>query len=127
MRSSYTITFEETHVRAVSLGDKNEAFATKLWSDIASMCKEVNCFNVLLLAKSSSSLDTVSMFKFAKGGFREAVSGCTFRIAWAELDEKAQEQFADLETILFNRGLMPGKLFTDADEALRWLLSEAAP
>ena len=46
-----------------------------------------------------------------------------YRIAWVELNPKTSATTPFIETVLSNRGF-PGRLFSDASKAKKWLLKE---
>jgi len=53
--------------------------------------------------------------------FLEAGVTIDHRIAWVQLNPDALKMTEIAETILLNRGLLNGRLFTDEFEARRWL------
>ena len=53
--------------------------------------------------------------------FPEAGVTIDHRIAWAQLNPAAYKMSELVETVLLNRGMVNGRLFTDEHEARRWL------
>lgn len=56
--------------------------------------------------------------------FRETEVSLKYRIAWVKKNPIARENIQFVETVLKNRGLVNGGLFTDVSEAKAWLLKE---
>ena len=56
MKNEIIITFEGDYVQAIANGEKNFAYATKLFAQIVQACKGNDCKKVLGLADTSKPL-----------------------------------------------------------------------
>ena len=124
MRNRVTVTFEGDHIQALSDGDKNLEFATELWTQIATMSKKHNCFNILGIANTTTPMEAVDGYDHARL-FRDLDIQHDYRIAWVELNPDAVDMAMFIETVLVNRGL-PGRLFSTVNEAKAWLIGDTA-
>ena len=120
MAHKIDVTFEEDHVKAISVGGKNLKHATALWKEAVNVCREHNCYLVLCVSNSKRPMRTIDAYDHAEL-FQSLGIDKQFRIAWVELAEEAQESTNFIRLVLSNRGL-PGQLFTSEEEARRWLL-----
>ena len=119
MRAEFSVTFEGDHVKVVSVGDKSMDVARRVWTEVAEVCQQHDCYHVLGLALSETPLSIVDGYSHAEL-FRELGITARYRIAWVEQDRSAREVIEFTETVLVNRGL-PGRLFTTEEQALKWL------
>ena len=122
MKHEIKITFENNFVQIISDGEKSYETSSKVWPKIIKVCQENDCFKVLGIAtstKSPSIIDTTHHGKL----FHELEIDHKYKIAWVELNPESFERIKFLETVLYNRGL-PGKLFSDIEEAKIWLLKD---
>jgi hypothetical protein len=122
VQNELTITFENDHILVRSDGDKDIEFSEKLWSQVANLCQEHNCFNVLGIARSTTPLEALDGYDHARL-FRELDIDGRYRIAWVELETDARDMVNFIETVLVNRGL-PGRAFATETEAREWLLGK---
>ncbi len=120
MYNKIEVTFEGDHVRVATEGDKDYRFLDTVWREVAAVCEQYDCYNVLGIAKSSTPVEAVEGYELP-GLFQELNIDQKYRIAWVELDEDAQDTIAFIQTVLANRGL-PGLLFDTETEAREWLL-----
>ena len=126
MCSRYSITYKGPYVRVESIGQKTSEFSRSLWQDISKVCEANQCFHVMGIAYSSNAVSEMDAFKLADS-MREVMHQNTYRLAWVELNSAQIERTKHAETVLRNRGL-PGRLFENEDDAIKWLLnSEAHP
>ncbi|HKI86949.1 MAG TPA: hypothetical protein VKA53_09410 [Thermoanaerobaculia bacterium] len=121
MKSVLAVTFEGSHVRVQSDGEKSYPFALKLWTEVGRVCRENHCFRVLGIAKTTLPVSTLEGFDhieiFAAAGITPE-----FRIAWVELNPDAFVTTRFIETVLLNRGVANVRLFSQVEPAKEWLL-----
>jgi hypothetical protein len=120
MAMEYTIEYIQSTVEVRVGGVPDRTSIAQMWKDIIAACAEHRCFSVLGLTnmerplKLSDAIDHQAIFL-------EAGVTIDHRIAWVQLNPDALRMTEVAETILLNRGLLNGRLFTDEFEARRWL------
>jgi hypothetical protein len=113
------------YLHVTASGELNYDNALDVWRRIVSACQEHGCYKVLGEQNMDNPLTTIEAFDHQKL-FAEAGVTLGMRIAWVDLNPDTFEMTRFVETVLLNRGLVNGKLFTDVEEARRWLLDDAA-
>ena len=105
-------------VRVSGIPDREST--AQMWSDIIAACSRNNCLYILGI----SNLDKPQKLADAidhQAIFLQAGVTIDHRIAWVQLNPDAVEMTRLAETVLLNRGMVNGRLFTDEYEARRWL------
>ena len=105
-------------VRVAGIPDR-ESIA-QMWSKIVQACARHECLYIL----GVSNIDRPQRVAVAidhQAIFLEAGVTIDHRIAWVQLNPDAMEMTRLAETVLLNRGMVNGRLFTDEYEARRWL------
>jgi hypothetical protein len=120
MQNKLEVSFEGDHVLVIAEGDKDYSYMDRLWREVAVVCEQNDCYNVLGLADTSTPVEAVDGYDLP-AIFRELGIGQHYRIAWVEKDEDARGTMEFVATVLSNRGL-PGRLFETEEEAREWLL-----
>lgn len=120
MNYEISVTFEGDHVLARSAGEKDYAVVEEIWSEIARVCEEHQCFKVLGIADTSKPIEAVEGYELP-GVFRKYNIDQRYRIAWVELNPEGVDVIDLTASILANRNL-PGRLFATVDEARAYLL-----
>ena len=120
MAAEYTIDYVNSTIEVRVSGSLDRATSSQLWKDIVAACAAHGCYSILGLSyldrplKLGDAIDHQAIFL-------EAGVTIDHRIAWAQLNPAAYEMSELVETVLLNRGLVNGRLFTDEFEARRWL------
>ena len=122
MENEFKVTFENDYVKVISNGEKNSDFAKKVWARTVEICLANNCYKILGIANTTKPISISEGYNHHEF-FPKLGINYKFRIAWVELNSAFLENTRFIETVLNNRGL-PGKMFTDIDEAKKWLLTE---
>lgn len=122
MPNSFTITLEDDHILVIANGDKDMDFVKRLWARVSSLCQENNCFNVLGISRTSTPLEALDAFEYART-YRELGIDERYRIAWVELEPDASDMASFIETVLANRGY-GDRSFSNEVEAREWLFGE---
>ena len=122
MGDGFTVSFPEDHVRVDSYGERNLKYATALWTEVAKVCKEHDCYYVLGVSNAPGPMPITDGYDHADL-FRGLGIVQKYRIAWAELNDEARVATEFVETVLNNRGL-PGKVFANEEDARQWLFSK---
>ena len=91
-----------------------------MWKDIIEACTTHQCFSILGLSNFDQPLKLADAIDH-QAIFLEAGVTIDHRIAWVQLNPKAYAMTELVETVLLNRGMINGRLFSDELEARRWL------
>jgi hypothetical protein len=122
MTAAYSIAFVNSTIEVRATGIPDRESVTRMWKDIVAASAEHHCFSILGLSnmdrplKLSDAIDHQAIFL-------EAGVTIDHRIAWVQLNPDALKMTEVAETILLNRGLLNGRLFSDEFEGRRWLAS----
>ena len=114
--------FEDDHIRVISDGDKHFEFSVDIWTQVAKLSREHQCFNVLGLANTTTPLEAVDGYDHARL-FRDLNMPINIRIAWVESSADAIDIASYVELVLTNRGYSARVFATEAD-ARSWLLGD---
>lgn len=115
------ISFEGDHVRVVSLGEKSIDTSRELWTAVVQACEEHQCYWVLGIANSTKAMPIIDGFDHV-ALFRELGIDTNYRIAWVEQNPNAVKSVKFIDAALFQR-MLPGRIFSDENEAKIWLFS----
>ena len=121
MAYEMSVNFTGDYVEARSTGNKSYQTAVALWAEITRVCVENNCFKVLGIGRSVTTMPTIDAISHEKL-FNDFHITRKYKIAWVELNQEAVESVRFIETVLLNRSMLNGMLFNDVDKAKRWLL-----
>ena len=122
MPSKLVVSFEDDHIRVISDGDKHFEFSVDIWTQVAKLSREHQCFNVLGLANTTTPLEAVDGYDHARL-FRDLNMPINIRIAWVESSADAIDIASYVELVLTNRGYNARLFATEAD-ARSWLLGD---
>jgi hypothetical protein len=122
MPSKLVVSFEDDHIRVISDGDKHNEFVVDMWTQVAKLSREHQCFNVLGLANTTTPLEAVDGYDQARL-FRDLNMPINIRIAWVESSADAIDIASYIELVLTNRGYSARVFATEAD-ARSWLLGD---
>ncbi len=125
MPYSLDITREEHYLHVVISGSSSYENALILWRTIADACHHHNCFYVLGEQHMDTAISTMDAWNH-QTIFQEAGINAKFVIAWVDKNPKTFEQTEFIRTVLANRDIGYGKLFSDAEKAKSWLLEKIA-
>ncbi len=120
MRNRLTITFEGDHIRVLADGDKDMEFAECLWSQVVELCEKENCYRVLGVARSSTPLEALDAYEYARLYRKLGIDG-RYRVAWVELEPHASDIASFIDSVLSERGYSD-RVFPTEQEARAWLL-----
>jgi hypothetical protein len=121
MSYEVAITPEDKYMHVVVTGLANYENARDLWEKIAAACEEHQCYRVLGEQRMINSMSTVDAFNHQKI-FLDLGIGPKYRIAWVDHNPSTFETTDFIRTVLFNRDLGFGKLFSNISQAKAWLL-----
>lgn len=119
--SKISVTFEGEYILVKLTGDNSYEVSLNLWKKVIEACEKNQCFNILGVSNTNKPLKTMEAFDHINI-FTEVGITQKHRIAWVEKNPEAAETFKFVETVIKNRGLGNGYLFSDISEAKNWLL-----
>lgn len=120
MVAQYSIEHVNSTIEVRVTGSLDRATSLQMWTDIVAACTEHSCHSILGLSNLDQPLKLGDAINH-QAIFLEAGVTIDHRIAWAQLNPEAYEMSQLVETVLLNRGMVNGRLFTDEHEARRWL------
>ena len=120
MRVSTTIEFKNRYVYVRRLEDADLNEIEETWRRIAAACAEHQCYNVLI----ESFIGKIRMENILPFSEAIAKSGIDHRhrIAWVHHRKESLGDIEKIEARLKEQGVMNGGLFSNIEQALRWLL-----
>lgn len=121
MNYSITVTFEGEYVFAQLSGQGSYQVSLQVWQEIAQVCQQHGCFNVLGVSEMNHSMTAIQAYEH-KEILKEAGITSRYRIAWVEKNPDAREIVEFVETVLTNRGMFVGRVFLETADAEQWLL-----
>ncbi len=125
MSNSLVITPQDNYLHVVIKGNSSYENAAYLWRTIADACNQHNCFYVLGEQDMSNAISTIDAWNH-QTIFAEAGITAKFVIAWVDKNPKTFEHTEFIRTVLANRDIGYGKLFSDVEKAKNWLLEKIA-
>lgn len=120
MALRYSIEHKNSLIEVRLEGVPDRASLTQMWKDIVAGCKEHGCMSILGISEVEQPprlADAIHLQVI----FLEAGVTIDHRIAWVQLNPAAVRMNILSESILLNRGMLNGRLFTDEAEARKWL------
>ena len=120
MAVQYTIELRDSAVEVHLSGSPDRASIAQMWKDIVAACDQFGCKAILGISKVDRPLKLADAIDH-QAIFLEAGVTIDHRIAWVQMNPDAVEMNRLAESVLLNRGLANGRLFTDEFEARRWL------
>lgn len=120
MAVHYTVEYANSTIEVRVSGIPDRESIAQMWKDIVAACAEHQCLSILGLSNLERPLSLPVAIDH-QAIFLEAGVTIDHRIAWVQQNPKAIKMTEVAETILLNRGLLNGRLFTDEFVARRWL------
>ena len=124
MSYEMSVVFTDDYVEARSIGDKSYQTAVALRNEILKVCDEHNCYKVLGIGESTKKGMPIMDAMHHDQLFKDFAITCRYKIAWVELNKEAVGSMKFLETVLLNRGMLNGMLFSTVEETRQWSLDE---
>ena len=121
MENQIEITPQGEYLYVQVTGTGTYESAVQMWSAIARACEQHQCFKVLGEQNLKGTVTTLEALDhpaiFKRAGITE-----NHRIAWVDKNPRTRETTAFIRDILTNRAVGNGRLFTNIEDARRWLL-----
>ena len=123
MAAQYTIEHRDSVIEVRVSGIPDRASIAQMWKDIIAATRKFGCYYILGLSNMEQPIKLADAIDH-QAIFLEAGVKIDHRIAWVQLNPDAIEVNRVIESVLLNRGLLNGRLFTDEYSARRWLAGE---
>ena len=124
MRDEIIIEYKGSYIYAALYGKNNYDISLELWRRIMAACKQYNCFNILGENYTTEELSTMDAYDHLKI-LEEVGLTLQYRVAWVDQATATARGLEFVETVVVkNRGLANGRLFSNVEEAKRWLLGK---
>jgi hypothetical protein len=124
MRDEIVIEYKGSYIYAALYGKNNYDISLELWRRIMAACKQYNCFNILGENYTTEELSTMDAYDHLKI-LEEVGLTLQYRVAWVDQATATARGLEFVETVVVkNRGLAKGRLFSNVEEAKRWLLGK---
>jgi len=120
MVAQYTIEYVNSTIEVHVSGLPDRQSVAQMWKDIIEACTEHQCMSILGITNMERPLKLADAIDH-QAIFLEAGVTIDHRIAWVQLNPAAYAMTQLVESVLLNRGLINGRLFTDELDARRWL------
>lgn len=121
MKNSFTVNYKKDFVLIVSNGEKTIEFAREVIATAVKVCTTNSNYQILGISNTTKPVSLWEGYQYHEI-FKEAGISYAYKIAWVEENSEFIDIYRFIETVLINRGL-PGKVFTDTNEAKHWLLN----
>jgi len=124
MRDKMIVEYKGSYVYAAMYGKNNYDLSLELWRRIMAVCKQYNCFNILGENHTTEELSTMDAYDHLRI-LKEVGLTLQYRVAWVDQETPTARGLEFVETVVVkNRGMANGRLFSNVEEARRWLLGE---
>jgi len=120
MTAQYNIDYVKLIIEVRVTGIPDRPSITQMWKDIVAASAEHQCLSILGMSNMDRPLKLADAIDH-QAIFLEAGVTIDHRIAWVQLNPEAYKMTEVVESVLLNRGLINGRLFSDEFEARRWL------
>jgi hypothetical protein len=120
MVANYTIECRDSVIEVRVTGIPDRTSLARMWKDIVAACAEHSCLSILGLSDIERPVRLADAIDH-QAIFLEAGITIDHRIAWVQLNPAAVKMTMLIESMLLNRGLANGRVFTNEIEARNWL------
>lgn len=120
MTANYAICCIDSVIEVRVTGTPDRASIAQMWKDIVAACGRHRCLAILGLSDMEQPIKLADAIDH-QAIFLEAGVTIDHRIAWVQLNPEAVRMNILIESMLLNRGLVNGRVFTNEVEARNWL------
>jgi hypothetical protein len=120
MAANYTIECKNSVLEVRVTGTPDRASIAQMWKDIVITSREQQCLSILGLSDMDQPIKLADAIDH-QAIFLEAGVTIDHRIAWVQMNPAAVRMNMLIESVLLNRGLANGRIFTNEIEARNWL------
>ena len=120
MTANYVINCVDSVIEVHVTGTPDRASIARMWKDIVVACREHQCLSILGLSDMEQPIRLADAIDH-QAIFLEAGVTIDHRIAWVQMNPAAVRMNMLIESVLLNRGMANGRIFTNEIEARNWL------
>lgn len=120
MAAIYAISYADSIIEVRVKGTPDRASLACMWKEIVAACKAHQCRSILGLSDMEQPIKLADAIDH-QAIFLEAGVTIDLRIAWVQLNPAAVRMNMLIESMLLNRGLASGRVFTNEMVARKWL------
>ena len=120
MAAIYAISCVDSIIEVRVEGAPDRESIARMWKDIVAACREHQYLSILGLSDMEQPLKLADAIDH-QAIFLEAGVTIDPRTAWVEMNPAAVRMNLLVESVLLNRGLANGHVFTNETEARNWL------
>jgi len=120
MTAVYSIECVDSVVEVRVSGTPDRSSIAQMWKDIVAACTQHKCLSILGLSNMDQPIRIADAIDH-QAIFLEAGVTIDHRIAWVQMNPDAVRMNLLIESVLLNRGLVNGHVFTNEIEARKWL------
>jgi hypothetical protein len=120
MTAVYSIECVDSVIEVRVSGTPDRSSIAQMWKDIVAACAEHRCLSILGLSDMEQPIKLADAIDH-QAIFLEAGVTIDHRIAWVQMNPEAVRMNLLIESVLLNRGLANGRVFTNEMEARKWL------
>ena len=123
MPVEYSVQFADTHVEVHVTGVPDRPSIEQMWTDIASACRDNDCFHVLGVSTTERAIELKDAVDYSTI-FDKAGLPLGLRTAWVQTNPAAVVMIELIIELTRKRFKGEGQVFSDETEARRWLFAE---
>jgi hypothetical protein len=120
MAAIYAISCADSIIEVRVKGTPDRESIARMWKDIVAACREHQCLSILGLSDMEQPIKLADAIDH-QAIFLEAGVTIDLRIAWVQMNPAAVRMNLLVASVLLNRGLANGRVFTNEMEARNWL------
>lgn len=120
MTTRYSINYVDSVIEVRVTGTPDRASIAQMWKDIVAACEQHRCLSILGISNMEQPIKLADAIDH-QAIFLEAGVTIDHRIAWVQMNPDAVRMNLLIESVLLNRGLVNGHVFTNEIEARKWL------
>jgi hypothetical protein len=120
MTAEYSLKCVNSAIEVRVSGTPDRQSIAQMWKDIVVACRQHQCLSILGLSDMDRPIKLADAIDH-QAIFLDAGVTIDHRIAWVQLNPEAVRMNILIESVLLNRGLANGRIFTNEIEARNWL------
>ncbi len=120
MPVEYSVKFADSLVEVHVSGVPDRPSVERMWTDIASACRDNNCFQILGVSKTERAVELKDAMDYSTI-FDDARLPLGLRTAWVQTNPAATVMIELIIELTRKRFQGEGKVFANETEARRWL------
>ena len=120
MAAKYSIDCIDSVIEVRVTGTPDRTSIAQMWKDIVGACEQHRCLSILGLSNMEQPIKLADAIDH-QAIFLEAGVTIDHRIAWVQMNPDAVRMNMLIESVLLNRGLVNGRVFTNEVQARKWL------